>query len=356
MNEQTSFGLITTIKVPFAIQAKGSCWSNQGLLLANYVYSQATDNSDFKLVYTIIDQQGQTKEVVEDKGTLPCFFISPNKESFVSVVMHEGEKDFAFCKPVFSPNEIGFKTNKDFKGRFIGTTSNSSIFYEVDLWKEAKTDTMRVIHFEDNTIVKETKVAIALPKDNKVCVTGNTIQLITEIEQGWLHREIDQNGKELRRRVLEFDIPFVHEALALSFEGNSYLLCEEDGEIGLVEIDEQGQGMYIDLFDIKDEFFGTWHPQKINQDTTAVQFTTEFGNGWLVVQKDSLLELFYNKNKSGYTNVLNKEVLNIDNNDLVLSSISPIEENKFGIVFYPRKPRKTPYDTVFVLQRNILEN
>lgn len=353
MNEQTSFGLVTTIEVKGAISAKGSCCSDQGLLLANYIYSQADVNSPYTLTYTYLDKQGNRTQVLDDQGTLPCLFLSPSKQNYVSVVDSEGDKDYAFCKPVNAPSQKGFKTSKDYKGRFVGTLCDASLFYEVDLWKQTKADTLRVIQFKDNQITKENKISVSLPKDNKVWVDQEQIHLITEIEQGWLHRQIDANGKEIRRRVLEFDFPFVHEALLLSFEKNSYLLCEEDGQIGIVEIDAQGNGMYGDLFDIKDEFFGTWHPQKINDNTTAVQFTTEFGNGWLVIKEDQLVELFYNKNKLGYKNLLTNEVLSIDNNDLVLSSISAIDQNTFGIVFYPRVARKATYDKIFVLQRSI---
>ncbi len=353
MNKQTSLGLITTISAPVALAAKASSWSDQGLLLANYLYNQAADNSDFKLVYTLVDSQGKVEQIQEENASLPCFFISPSQKNYVSVVMPDGDKDYAFSKEVFTKDQVSFKTSKDFKGHFVGTTNQGSVFYEVDLWKQSQPDTMRVIHFDDQAIVKESKIAVPLPKDNKVYVSEQGIELMTEVEQGWLHRLMDQNGKELKRRILEFDIPFVHEALVLSFEQNSYLLCEEDGEIGLVEIDPQGQGMYIELFDLKDEFFGTWHPQRIAADTTAVQFTTEFGNGWLVIKQDTLVELFYNKNKTGYKNLLTQEVLHIDNDDLVLSSISPIDADKFGIVFYPRTPRKSTYDRIFVLQRSI---
>ncbi|MHC5202450.1 hypothetical protein [Myroides sp. LJL119] len=353
MNEQTSFGLVTTLEVKGAISAKGSCWSNQGLLLANYVYNQADLKSDYTLTYTYLDELGNTTNIVDDQASLPCLFLSPCQENYVSVVRNDQDKEYALCKPVTGSNQIGLKTSKDYKGRFVGTLQDASLFYEVDLWKQTKADTLRVIQFQDKVISKENKIPIALPKDNKVWVDKDQIHLITEIEQGWLHREIDKNGKELRRRILEFDFPFVHEALHLSFDSNSYLLCEENGQIGIVEIDSQGNGMYGDLFDIKDEFFGTWHPQKIDEKTTAVQFTTEYGNGWLVIREDQLVEIFYNKNKSGYKNLLTKETLSIDNNDLVLSSISAMDKGRFAIVFYPRVARKQTYNKIFVLQRSI---
>ncbi|MEC4117521.1 MULTISPECIES: hypothetical protein [Myroides] len=353
MNEKTPFGLITTIEVPFALSAKGSCWSKEGLLVANYVYTEEGAESPYDLVYTIISEEGDLKDSKEDKGVLPTLFLSPSNENYASVVSLEDESEQTISFPIFNKESKGLKGSKSFNGRFVGCTANHSLFYDVDIWSDKQADTMIVLAYENDVLVSEKKVAIPFPKDNKICVVNGEIHLITEVEEGWLHRQIDENGVELRRRVLEFDFPFVHEALNLSFDKNSYLLCEENGEIGIVEIDSEGEGMYGDLYNIGDEFFGTWHPQRINENTNAVQFTTEFGNGWLVIKNDDLVELFYNKNKKGYQNLLTKEVLTIDNNDLVLSGISPIAEDKFGIVFYPRKQRKEAYNKLFVLQHQI---
>jgi hypothetical protein len=114
-----------------------------------------------------------------------------------------------------------------------------------------------------------------------------------------------------------------------------------------------GDCSYGKLYDIGDEFFGTWFPVQINKNTSVVQFTTEFGNGWLVVKEDELLELFYNKNKQGYRNLLTNEVLYIGDNDLTMSSISPSGDNKFGIIFHPRKRRKEYYNEIYILQREL---
>lgn len=351
MNEKTPFGLISTIEVPYALSVKGNCWSKEGLLIANYIYSNEGDTNTYELVYTIIDSEGNTKEEKETRGVLPTLFLSPTKENFVSLVSGEEEEMTSYS--IFDKSIKGFKSSKSFDGRFVGCTTDHSIFYNVDIWSEKAADVMNVIVFKDGVLVDEKKVAIPFPKDNKICVRNGEIHIITEVEDGWLHRQIDENGEEVRRRLLEFDFPFVHEALTLSFDEKSYLLCEENGEIGIVEIDADGEGMYGDLFNIGDEFFGTWHPQRVSDDTNAVQFTTEFGNGWLVIKNDELVELFYNKNKKGYQNLLTKEVLSIDNNDLVLSGINPIADGKIGLVFYPRKQRKETYNKAFVLQHEI---
>lgn len=354
MNEKTSFGLLSTIEVPFAIQAMGSCWAKKGLLVANYVFTDSEDPESFELVYTLVDEEGNKREIVESEGVLPTLFLNPLAANYVAVVGDKEETASRQILPIFKRNTVEqFSFDKNIAGRFVGCTKASTIFYEVDIWKESQQDIMTCVTFNEYAITGGKQISIPMPKGNKVCVQNNEIHLITEVESGWLHRQINESGQEIRNRVLDFDFPFVHEALSLSFDKKSYLLCEENGEIGLVEIDEEGNCLYGELYNLEDEFFGTWHPQHLNEETSAIQFTTEYGNGWVVIRNDNLVELVYNKNKGGYKNLLSQEVLNLETNDLAVSSISPISDTKIGIVFHPRKARKEKYQKVYVLQHEV---
>lgn len=353
MNEKTPFGLITTIKTPFAINAVDSCWSKRGILLLNYILENAGESISSQLVYTFVNEEGELKEVEGGKDTLPMLFINPEKENYVLLQQEEDEQLCILSVADSLQKKQIVQCEKSDNEKFIGIINSHSVFYGVDIWDENKEDTLFAIKFKNNEIQEEQLQKIPFPKGNKISVVHDEIHLITEVESGWLHRQLNEKGKELKRRILAFDLPFVHEALALSFVHNSYLLTEENGEIGIVDIDVNGNCSYGKLYDIGDEFFGTWSPVQIEDNTNIVQFTTEFGNGWLVVKEDELLELFYNKNKQGYKNLLTDEVLFIGNNDLTMSSISPMKENKFGIVFHPRKRRKEYYNEIYILQREL---
>ncbi|MDR2221727.1 MAG: hypothetical protein LBE34_03195 [Flavobacteriaceae bacterium] len=354
MNKQTSFGLITTVEVPGALNFKSSCWNENGLLIANYIVDDKQATSEYKIVYSLINQKGEVSNVDSNEGALPILFSNSKGEPFVYYTKGTSNDLKAIIETVNIKGEKErSQTNVDaFQGRFVGCTNESSIFYHVDIWQENEKDTITILRFDNQNKVTQKQLEIPLPKANKIFVENGEIHLITEMEEGWLHRQIDEEGKELKRRILDFDFPFVHEAISLSFQKKSYLLCEENGEIGVVEIEINGDCLYADLFNIGDEFFGTWHPQIIGEGKAAVQFTTEFGNGWLTIQEDELIELFYNKNKKGYKNLLTKETLEIDTNDLALGSINKVNENTFGLVFYPRKQRKETYNKVFILQHS----
>lgn len=353
MDKQTSFGLITTVEVPVALNFKSSCWSEKGLLLANYIFDKAEVNSAYKIAYTLVDNQGNIEEVMQSEGAMPVLFLNSKKQNFVCLTKVESNEEKAIVLPVNKERQSGQSEIAPFSGHFVGCTKESSIFYHVDLWKETTLDVMTILHFDENNTITQTQVEIPLPKGNKISLFNNEIHLIAEMEEGWLHRQIDETGTEIKRRILDFDLPFVHEALMLSFDSNAYLLCEENGEIGVVEIDTEDNCNYTELFNIGDEFFGTWHPQRISQDIAAVQFTTEFGNGWITLKKDELLELFYNKNKKGYKDLVTKQILSIDSNDLALGGINAIDSNSFSVVFYPRKTRKESYNQAFILQRSL---
>lgn len=353
MNETTPFGLITTIKTLFALYAVDSCWSKKGVLLVNYILENENESISSRLVYTFIDERGEIKEIIGGNDKLPILFISPKKENCVLLQQERSEQLCVFSVNDALKKEQLMHQEKLDSIRFAGIVKSNSIFYGVDIWNENREDVLFSINFQDDKVQSEVFQKIPFPKGNKISVRQDEIHLITEVESGWLHRQLDEEGKELKERILDFDLPFVHEALILSFTSNSYLLTEENGEIGIVEIDLMGDCSYGKLYDIGDEFFGTWFPVQINKNTSVVQFTTEFGNGWLVVKEDELLELFYNKNKQGYRNLLTNEVLYIGDNDLTMSSISPSGDNKFGIIFHPRKRRKEYYNEIYILQREL---
>ncbi|MDR0229555.1 MAG: hypothetical protein LBI72_10925 [Flavobacteriaceae bacterium] len=355
MNKQTSFGLITTLEVPGALNFKSSCWNAEGLLLAYYLADEQQIDNKNSIIYSLVTKDGTITKVNSTIGTLPILFSNSKGESFVYYTQEQSLEGQAVVEAVKTkePKEGKVTTLDSFQGHFVGCTESSSIFYHVDIWQENQKDIITILAFDKENNIKQNQYTIPLPKANKVFVANGEIHLITEMEEGWLHRQINEAGEELKRRILDFDFPFVHEALSLSFDETSYLLCEENGEIGIVEIEANGDCLYTDLFNIGDEFFGTWHPQVNGEGKVAVQFTTEFGNGWLTIEKDELLELFYNKNKKGYKNLLTKETLEIDTNDLVLGAINKVDANAFSFVFYPRTSRKETYSKMFILQHNI---
>ena len=350
MSERVAFGLITTIEVPTSLVAKGSCVHEKELLVATHELVNE-EKQEEKVVYHLVDAQGNITRKEEAKGMSPIFFTNPTGKAYVALHVEEGGVEQVKLSSLDGQQSLLITT--PLRGNFIGATATSAIFYYEDIWDEKQLDVMTVVHFEGDRMVGVESIEIKGPKNNKISVSKGEIHIITENEEGWLHRQIDETGATLKSRVLDFDFPFVHEALGLSFSSSSYLLCEENGEIGLVEITAAGEGMYAELFDLGDEFFGTWIPQVLDQDTRAIQFTTEFGNGWLVVRADQLVELFYNKHKRGYVNLITEEVLSIDTNELVLSGINALSADKLGVVFHPRTTRKAPYQKVFVLQHQL---
>jgi len=143
MNEKTSFGLVSTIEVPFAIQALGSCWAKKGLLVANYVFTDPEDTQAFELVYTLIDAEGSKRELVESEGVLPTLFLNPLAENYVTVVDEKADVESRQILPVFKRDTRDtFCYDKEVAGRFVGCTKASTVFYEVDIWKESKQDIM----------------------------------------------------------------------------------------------------------------------------------------------------------------------------------------------------------------------
>jgi hypothetical protein len=349
--KKTNLGTLTTLLTEVGVSAKDSISFGGKILITDYVYKK---NKTYNLVYTIIDTEGNTESFVEDDGILPTLFLSPNGENYVSVVPYHPDKELEISIPVFNRENIEQpKGNKPFLGNFIGISNQFSIFHDVDIWSNTKPDKILAIEFKKDAIIKKHNIKVHLPRNNKVFIESNQIHLLSTDGNNWLHRQIDELGNLKRERKIKSNQEYFWQILSLSFTENSYILCEENGKITVEIISYNNNCETVELTNIGDEFFNTWQPIKISDDIFVTRFNGEFGNGWLSTKKDQLLEIFYSKGEKGYKNLLTNEVLEMDRENLIISSISKTNENSYAIVFYPMTEKQDHNKELIILNREI---
>lgn len=349
--QNTDFGTLTTLIAEVEVSAKDSICFDGKTLMTNYVYKE---NQTYDLIYTVIETNGNTENFAEDDGVLPTLFLSPNGENYISVVPYHPDKELEVSIPVFNRENIELpKGNRPFVGKFIGISNQFSIFYDVDIWSDTKPDKILAIEFKNKMIKKKHNIKVPLPRNNKVFIENNEIHLLSKNGNNWLHRQIDEKGKEIRQRNLETNQKFFRQILNLSFNNNSYLLAQEKGKIIIEKIDKNGKSSSIELIDITDRFFNTWQPVKIADNTYVTRFNGEFGNGWFTTKKDQLLEIFYSKDQKGYKNLMTNEVLEMERENLVISSINKTIENSYAVVFYPKTDRENKNRELLILNCQI---
>lgn len=349
--KKTDFGTLTTLVTETGVSEHESISLGEKSLLANYVYK---NDGTYNLVYSIIDTDGNTENFVEDDGILPTLFLSPNQENYVSVVPYNPDKELEISITVFNRENIELpKGNRPFTGKFIGVSNQFSIFYDVDIWSNTKPDKLLAIEFRNGAIKKKHNIKVAIPRNNKIFIHNNQIHLLAKEENGWLHRQIDELGNEIKQRKIDSKQKHFREILSLSFEQNSYLLAQNNGEIIIEKIAIDGKAGPIELIDITDPFFNTWQPVRIAEDTFVTRFNGEFGNGWFTTKYDQLLEIFYSKGVKGYKDLLTSEVLQMGNDNLVISSINKTTDNSYAVVFYPMTDRQTKNKELIILNRKI---
>ena len=349
--QNTDFGTLTTLIAEIEVSAKDSISFDGKTLMTNYVYKE---NQTYDLVYTVIETNGNTESFAEDDGILPTLFLSPNGENYVSVVPYHPDKELEISLSVFNRENIELpKGNRPFVGKFIGTSNQFSIFYDVDIWSDTKPDKILAIEFKNNAIKKKHNIKVPLPRNNKVFINNNEIHLLSKDGGAWLHREIDELGSLKRERKIIAKKEYFWQILSLSFVENSYILCEENGQVSIEVISGENNCRSVELIDIGDEFYNTWYPKEISKNTFITRFNSEFGNGWLLTRNDQLLEIFYSKGLKGYKNLLTNEFLEMKEENLVISSINKTKENSYAIVFYPRTERQTKNKELIILNRVI---
>ncbi|NDV59308.1 hypothetical protein [Bacteroides sp. 519] len=348
---KTDFGTITTLLTESGISEHGSISFESKTLLANYVYAK---NETYKLVYTVVDKEGKHESFAENDGILPMLFLSPENEAYVSVVPYDPDKELEISIPVFNRESIDLpKGSRPFVGKFIGTTKLFSIFYDVDLWSDTKPDKLLAVEFKNGAIKKKHNVKISLPRNNKIFIADNEIHLLANDGKSWLHRQIDEKGNVVRERKIQPTKNCFSEIFNLSFNENSYIWCAKGGEISLEIVSPNGKCESKKLADIGGEFYNTWKPVKISADTYVATFNGDLGNGWFTIKNDQILELFYSKGEKGYKNLLTNEVLQMNNENLCISSVNKTVENGYAVVFYPMTERGIKNKELIILNREI---
>ena len=352
----TDFGVLTTLVAETAISTKDSMCFEGKTLLASYVYAE---NSTYKLVYTLIDRDGKQESFVEDDGVLPTLFLSPDGRAFVSIVPYHPDKDLEISIPVFGRESTDLpKGNRPFTGDYIGTAGQFSIFYDVDFWSNTKPDKLLAIEFKDGNIKKKHTVKIPTPRNNKVFIADDEIHLLAKIQEGWLHRQIDESGKIIRERRIKPSHEFFWQILSLSFERDSSILCKQDGRIFVETISEKGECESNELINMQESFNSSWQPVRIAEDTFVIRFGMLFdgktgNNGWFTIKNNQLLELFYSKDVNGYRNILTNEIIQMDRENLIISNLSKTIDNGYAVVFYPMTSREAKSKEVIILNRKL---
>ena len=349
--KKNNFGTLTILEAKVGISEKESISFGEKSLLANYVYKK---DGTYDLVYTLVNIDGNPESFVENDGILPTLFLNPNQENFVSIVPYHPNKELEISVPIFNRENTEIpKGNRPFLGNFIGTSNQFSIFYDVDMWSDTKPDKLLAVEFKDNAIKKKHNIKVPLPRNNNVFITNNEIHLLTKNNTIWLHRQIDEKAKEIKQRKINIKQNNLKQILSLSFNENSYLLAQKKGAFVIEKITIDGKSEVIELNDITDPYSNTWQPVKIAEDTFVTRFNGEFGNGWFTTKNEQLLEFFYSKGEKGFKNILTNEILQMENDNLVISSINKTTDNNYAVVFYPMTDRGIENKKLIVLNRGI---
>jgi hypothetical protein len=353
---KTDFGIVTTLVAEIGVSsgAMEAIGYKGKTLLANNVDAKERSGHLYNVVYTIIDNEGNHESFIEDDGILPTLFLSPENEVFVSVQPYDPDNDLGISIPVFNrENTETPKRDRPFLGDFIGTTKQFSILYYADIWSDTKPDKLLAVEFQNGAIKKKHNVKIPLPRNNKIFIADNEIHLLAIDGKVWLHRQIDEKGNVIRERKIQSKQEYFWQILSLSFDRNSYILCEQEGQISVEVISANGKCESKELANIGNEFFNAWKPEKIADDTYVTKFTTEFGNGWFTIKNDQLLELFYGKEVKGYKNLLTNEILEMDNENLSIWSVNKTTENAYSVVLCPSFNSEIINKELIILNREL---
>ena len=323
-------------------------WRDKTIVAANVYQKDQTYN----VVYLIVDLEGNVEDIyLENGGIMPTLFKSPDDEPYASIVIYDPNKRLETSVPLINRQSFEeTKPNKEFAGKYIGNANQSAIFHDADIFSDKKQDKILNIEFKNGKIKKRHNIKVDFPKDNKICISDNEIHLFGKDKNLYIHRQIDEFGKEIRRREINLDKYWCRETLLLSFEDNSYIIGNKQGEILLIEIDQKGEYKAKVLIDIKDQIYNTFSPTRVGKAAFAIRYNTQFGNGWFTINSGELAEFYYGKGGKGYKNLLTNETIEIGSNNLIIEGLNKTTDNAYAVIFSENNDNKRE---IIVLNKKI---
>ena len=211
--EQTAMGTTTVLETTIGVSHSDTITHQGQCLFATNVY---TGDGIYDKIYTVVDTTGNTQSYTEEEGILPTFFHSPTGETYVSVSPYHPDKELEISIPVFNRTGVELpKPNRPFVGDYAGASTPYAILYDVDPWSDTKPDKLLAIEFKDGYIKKKHNRKVPLPRNNKVAVANGEIHLLARDGGGWLHRQIDAMGNEVRSRLIQPNQPYYWQAIQL---------------------------------------------------------------------------------------------------------------------------------------------
>jgi hypothetical protein len=349
---KNAWGTLTTVKYPQGISVQFSQVAKDGQTVFA-VHFEEKDGT-YRVAYVLVNADGEIADILhETAGIQPTLFFSPAGDLWTSVTPYYPDKDVEITVPF--RNRTNFpepKTNRQFPGKYAGTTATAALFHDEDIFSDTKPDKLLRIDFKDGKLKAKKNLKIPMPKGNHVVVDGNTIHLYRfEGIKSILYRILDHDANVLSEQKI---------AHPTNTGAHLRILKIADQKLHYFAFDKRFAYAGTLTFDgVKSEeklqtdiaVYNIFEPVKINGCTFAVRFNWETGNGWAIIQNDTLKNFFIEK-ETGYQCLVTGETLPLPKN-LTLWAISAPDENTYSIVFYPNTERTEKKEEFYILNKPV---
>jgi hypothetical protein len=337
-NKPLENGRITTIRPVgdyTGFSFKQSISQGDSIWLVCYAYHR---KGTYDVLYAVMNAAGDITATLQEKeGILPTLFHAPGGAVWAVLTPYHPDKELETFLPISGRAGITpLKPGRQFPGDFIGTIDNTVLCWNEDIFSDKKPDKLQLLEFEAGQVKKKSELKIDMPKGNKPLIAQGKIWLFSWGEEELFCRSMDLNGRILSAKKLAF-YPVQFQALSVKEDGAiTFFYTEEDGLTGICEIDAAGKANHSPLLATGLDFYETWPPVWLSNDTFLIRFTHEDGNGWIIVRGTTVLECFVQGKKGGlFTDLVSKKSIRLYDKDLVLWDAVKQAENGYAVSFYP---------------------
>lgn len=268
----------------------------------------------------------------EEGGYLPSPFEGPEQSVWVRMTSNDSPN-----REVILPwgDRTGWKEPKTIRSLgwdHLGFANGHAVFHYADSFSAKAEDKIMSVTWDKKGAPKAGKfLKIPMPKGNEMLYspTGELHGIKFDYEnQHICQRQFALDGTVLQERTLQAD-PMGMLPAKLSFEEESWVYMWDPNSIYYTSISPDGKIEKQLLYRNEETdhfFYNIWKPVPLGKDRFAIQFTHGKGNGWMIAEKGTVVELMMKgmdpaMDGKGYKDVLNGRVLSIEHEFIILHTL-----------------------------------
>lgn len=326
-----------------------SAWGGAGrVVLAVNAYGPRHPYDGYDTCYLTVTPLGVADVQREDLGVNPRIFCGPDGAPWarLSLLTEGQDREPDTLLPLHGRETWGDPVRTpEFPGDFVGWIGSRAFWHLDDIFDDRRPARIQAADVDAGRIRVRRPVKLPLPQSQVavLCAEGHHLAVLGQISEQAAVLRILTPKLTVEREVqvgTPGEMAFL-QPVRVQADGRATLLSVDGaGRVALVRLDGQGSQQAVVVGELSGRPFAVWPVTQLGPDRFAFRFTTEEGNGLMVIEGQAVAAL-WTSTPMGYWQHLGDGQerlvrLGADWVDPILTAAVPMDAGGYALVVHPQ--------------------